>query len=177
MRLENAFEVAAPPERAWELLLDVPRVVPCMPGATLTETVDDSHWKATMQVKLGPVTLTFAADVAREQVDEAARRVVLSARAREQRGRGGATATVESTLEPDAGGTRVAVVTDLQLSGPAAQFGGPVVKDVAAELTRSFADCLRSELAETPPSPGGAASPVAGFRLLVRALLGRLRRL
>src|SRR5919204_149461 len=96
--------------------------------------------------RVSAMTPPFAAAYAATPGDAAAGRVVLSARAREQRGRGGATATIESTLAPDAGGTRVAVVTELQLSGPAAQFGGPVVKDVAAELTRSFADCLRSEL-------------------------------
>src|SRR4051812_12703779 len=83
MRLENSFEVPAPPEQAWALLLDVPRVVPCMPGAELTETVDESHWKAQIAVKLGPMSMTFGADIARETVDEASRRVVLATKARE----------------------------------------------------------------------------------------------
>jgi carbon monoxide dehydrogenase subunit G len=177
MRLENAFEVAAPPEQAWELLLDVPRVLPCMPGADLAETVDDSHWRATMQVKLGPVALTFAADVTREEVDAAARRVILSTRAREQRGRGGASARIESTLEQIDAGTRVAIVTDLQLSGATAQFGGPVVKDVAAELTRRFAECLQEQLTIAPAAAdAGPAKPISGFALLLRALLARIRR-
>ncbi len=76
MKLENSFEVAAPPEKAWDLLMDVPRIVPCMPGAKLDEVVDDDHWKATMQVKLGPISLTFATDVERKEADEAARQVV-----------------------------------------------------------------------------------------------------
>jgi carbon monoxide dehydrogenase subunit G len=177
MRLENSFEVAAPPERAWELLLDVPRVVPCMPGAELTETVDGSHWRAKLGVKLGPVALTFAADVERTEVDEASRRVVLATRARELRGRGGAQATIESSLAAGANGhTRVAVVTDLTLSGPAAQFGGPVVKDVAAQLTRQFAACLQTQLTSEPTASPVPARPVGGLRLLLRALLARLRR-
>lgn len=179
VRLENAFEVPAPPGRAWELLLDVPQVVPCMPGAELTETVDESHWKATMQVKLGPVALTFLADVSREEADESARRVVLATRAREQRGRGGASATIESTLEPAGDGTRIVVTTDLQLSGAAAQFGGPVVKDVAAQLTRQFADCLQRRLASASPAETPATAPppkpVGAFALLVRALARLLR--
>jgi carbon monoxide dehydrogenase subunit G len=174
MRLENSFEVAAPPERAWALLLDVPRVVPCMPGAQLTETVDDTHWKATVAVKLGPMSMTFAADVAREQVDESARRVVLATKARELKGRGGATATIESTLEPVAGGTRVSVVTEPQLSGPAAQFGGPVVKTVAGQLTQQFAACLQGQLADEPTA-AEPQQPVGGFALFLRGLLARLR--
>ena len=100
VKLENSFEVAAPPEKAWDLLMDVPRIVPCMPGAKLDEVVDDDHWKATMQVKLGPISLTFATDVERKEADEAARRVVLGANARETRNRGRASATIESTLAP-----------------------------------------------------------------------------
>ncbi len=176
MRIENSFEVPAPPERAWELLLDVPRIVPCMPGAELTETVDETRWKARMAVKLGPVSLTFAADVARERVDEAARRVVLSTKARELKGRGGATATIESTLEPAGAGTRVVVVTDLQLSGAAAQFGGPVVKTVAGELTERFASCLQGKLGAEPAAETRPQKPISGFATLWRALLSRLRR-
>jgi uncharacterized protein len=180
MRLENSFEVPAPPERAWALLLDVPRVVPCMPGAELTETVDETHWKARIAVKLGPMSMIFATDVAREQVDEAARRVVLSTKARELKNRGGATATIASTLEPVEGGTRVLVVTDLQLSGPAAQFGGPVVKTVAGGLTDQFAACLKGKLADgtagAQVAAGAPARPVSGLALLWRSLLARFRR-
>lgn len=176
MRIENSFEVPAPPERAWELLLDVPRVVPCMPGAELTETLDETHWKARMAVKLGPVSLTFAADVAREQVDESARRVVLSTKARELKGRGGATATIESTLEPAGEGTRVSVVTDLQLSGAAAQFGGPVIKTVAGQLTDQFAACLQGKLGDEPTAATGPVEPISGFAMLWQALLSRFRR-
>ncbi len=148
MRLENSFEVAASPEAAWRLLNDVPRVVPCMPGAELTEVVDENAWKATMQVKLGPISLQFLADVTREQVDEAARRVVLAAKAREARGRGSAQATIESTLAEAAAGTQVAIVTDLTLQGAVAQYGRGIVADVAAQLTGRFADCMAGLLAE-----------------------------
>ncbi|HET8606895.1 MAG TPA: SRPBCC family protein [Gaiellaceae bacterium] len=175
MRLENSFEVPASPERAWALLLDVPRVVPCMPGAELTETVDDAHWKAQVQVKFGPVALTFAADVSREAVDEAARSITLVTKARETKGRGAAGATIESSLAPAAEGTRVTVVTDLQLSGAAAQFGGPVVKDVAAQMTRQFADCLQGQLGEEP-APAQSTRPISGLSLLLRSLAARFRR-
>jgi uncharacterized protein len=171
MKLENSFQVPGPPDAAWELLLDVPRVVPCMPGAELTEVVDDSNWKAKMNVKLGPIALTFATDVSRQEVDEAARRVVLSAQGRELRGRGQARATVESTLASVDGGTRVDIVTDLHLSGPAAQYGRGLVADVSTQLLGRFADCLRAQL-ESQAEPERAeaavpqtAKPVGGLRL------------
>jgi carbon monoxide dehydrogenase subunit G len=176
MKLENSFEVPASPETAWELLLDVPRVVPCMPGAELTEVVDDSNWKAKMNVKLGPISLTFATDVERTEVDEAARRVLLSASGRELRGRGNARANVESSLASVNGGTRVDIVTDLHLSGPAAQYGRGIVADVSEQLVGRFADCLRAQLdtSQVPEAAEAAvaqaAKPVSGLRLFFAAL-------
>jgi carbon monoxide dehydrogenase subunit G len=182
MKLENSFEVPGSPEAAWELLLDVPRVVPCMPGAELTEVVDDSNWKAKMAVKLGPISLTFATDVERTEVDEAARRVLLSASGRELRGRGNARAKVESSLASVNGGTRVDIVTDLSLSGPAAQYGRGIVADVSEQLVGRFADCLRAQLdsSQEPEAAEAAvaqaAKPVSGLRLFFAALWRSLTR-
>jgi uncharacterized protein len=182
VKLENSFEVAAPPERAWELLMDVPRIVPCMPGAKLTEVVDDSHWKAEMGVKLGPIGLTFATDVAREEVDEAARRVRLGATAREVRNRGRAQAAIESRLSPlDGGGTRVDITTDLMLSGPAAQYGRGLIQDISSQLVSSFAECLQSQLAPSQEAAEAAVSrqakPVSGLTLALGALRRALARI
>jgi carbon monoxide dehydrogenase subunit G len=183
VKIENSFEVPAPPEQAWALLMDVPRIIPCMPGAKLDETVDDSHWKATMAVKLGPISLSFITDVAREEEDEAARRAKLSAKAREARGRGNARATIESTLTPQNGGTRVDIVTDLQLAGAVAQYGRGLVEDVSTQMVTKFADCLKAQLAASPEEADAVvkaqARPVGGLRLGLGALwrsLGRLFR-
>jgi carbon monoxide dehydrogenase subunit G len=172
--MENSFEVDAPPERAWELLMDVPRVIPCMPGAELTETVDDSNWKAKVGVKLGPISLTFNADVERTEVDEAARRATLRAMAREARGRGNAQAIITSSLAPADGGTRVDIATELALTGAVAQYGRGIVQDVAAQLVSRFADCLQKQLAASPdeavPAAPAAAKPVSGLSLGLRAV-------
>ena len=168
------------PEKAWDLLMDVPRVIPCMPGATLTETIDDSHWKAKMGVRLGPIALTFDTDLTREVADAAARRATLSARAREARGRGTAQATIESTLAALDGGTRVDVATDLTLSGAVAQYGRGIVEDVSRQLVKSFADCLRAQLVAAPEEAQVAvaaqAEPVGGLRLGLGAVWRRITR-
>lgn len=181
MRIESSFHVPAQPAQAWGLLMDVPRVIPCMPGATLEEEVDGSNWKTKMAVKLGPISLTFATDVCREVADEEAGRVVLSANAREVRGRGSARATIESTLAPEGGGTTIGVVTDLTLSGAVAQYGRGIVQDVTEQLLVRFADCLRLQLddpaATTVPASLPPSKPVAGGRLVLRALLSSLTRL
>jgi len=174
MRLENAFDVPAPPEHAWRLLNDVPRVVPCMPGAELVEVTGENAWKAKLHVKLGPIALQFLADIAREQVDEASGRVVLAVKARESKGRGSADATLESRLAPAGEGTHVDIATDLALRGAVAQYGRGIVADVAGNLTEQFARCIAAKLAEAPAEPGSvdpqAPAPVGGLRLMLGAL-------
>jgi carbon monoxide dehydrogenase subunit G len=182
MRLENAFDVPASHEDAWRLLNDVPEVVPCMPGAELVEVTGEDAWKAKLHVKLGPIALHFLADVAREEVDEAAGRVVLAVKAREAKGRGSAEAKIESRLS--AGGddtqTRVDIATDLALRGAVAQYGRSVVADVATRLTSQFAQCIAAKLADKPSAPSSAPAPIGGLRLLFgslwRSLFHRSRR-
>jgi hypothetical protein len=182
MRLENSFEVPASRQAAWDLLMDVPRIVPCMPGATLTETVSGDAWKADMAVKLGPISLTFATDVTRESADPAAGSVILSAKAREKRGRGGAQARIESSLTEVEGGTRVDIATELTMSGAVAQYGRGIVQDVSAQLVQRFADCLKAQLAaETPEQAAAAAAehqaqPVQGLSLGIGAVVRSLAR-
>lgn len=181
MKLENSFTVEAPAEAAWDLLMDVPRIIPCMPGAKLDEVVDDSNWKATMQVKLGPIGLTFATDVERTETDEAAKRVVLQATAREVRNRGRAQATIESSLAASNGGTRVDLVTDLALSGTVAQYGRGLIQDISSQLVTSFAECLQAQLAAVPEEAAAAtaaqAQPVGGLSLFFGALRRKVARL
>jgi uncharacterized protein len=185
MRLENSFEVAAPLPVAWRLLNDVPNVLPCMPGAELEEVLSENAWKAKLHVRLGPIALQFIADITREDVDEAAGRVVLVSKAREAKGRGGADARIESVLSTSGTGSRVDLLTDLELRGAVAQYGRGVVADVAARLTSEFANCLARKLNDTKqqspaggPEDTGAASravvapmPVKGLRLVLRAFV------
>jgi uncharacterized protein len=189
VKLENSFDVPASPEAAWDLLMDVPRVIPCMPGAELIETIDESHWKARMRVKLGPISLSFLTDVTREEVDEAERRVKLAAKAREERGRGAANATIESSLQSEGARTQVMTVTDLALTGMAAQFGRGLVEDVTVQLLDSFAYCLEQQLKAEPGNPSAASSAapeppepraVSGLAVgaaAMRSLAGRHKRL
>jgi hypothetical protein len=180
VKIENAFEVPAPPEAAWAILNDVPRVLPCMPGAELEEVVDQNTFKVTMHVKLGAVALRMATDVRREHADDEARTTVLVADAKDEKGRGGASATITSSLEQAGEGTRVTVVTELQLRGTLAGMGRGVVGAVASELVKSFAARLSDELhARTATGRNESAAappirPIGGFRLLLRALAGRL---
>jgi uncharacterized protein len=179
LKLQNSFEVAASPEEVWDLLMDVHRVIPCMPGAKLDEEIDEKTWKATMAVKLGPIALSFKTDVKREEADAAARKTRMSAKAREARGRGNAAATIDSSLTPHNGGTRVDIATDLTLAGAVAQYGRGLVQDVSSQLVGQFADCLERQLAGSEEEAGAAVAaqsrPVSGLRLGLGAFWRRIR--
>ncbi|HEX5618530.1 MAG TPA: SRPBCC family protein [Solirubrobacteraceae bacterium] len=156
MKLSNDFTVPAPVERAWEVLLDVERVAPCLPGASL-EGEQDGEYAGTMKIKIGPITTSYKGTVKIEEADEAGRRAVMRAQARDSRGQGTAAATITSTMEEVEGGTRVHVETDMRVTGPAAQFGRGVMQDVSAKLMGRFADCLAAEMA----GAGATAAPPA----------------
>ncbi len=181
MKLENSFIVPGATDQVWKFMLDVERVVPCMPGAEITETVDERTWKGKVSVKLGPVSLAFAGTVVREEANEAARRVVLNARGSESRGKGTAAATVTSQLEPADGGTRVGIITDLTLSGAVAGYGRGLIADVSKRFTDQFAECLASQIsasgAEAAAPPAGAAKPISGIRLALWALFRAIARI
>jgi carbon monoxide dehydrogenase subunit G len=158
--LENSFEVPASLDRVWPYLLDVEKVVVCMPGAELTETIDADNFKGAVKIKLGPVSLAFSGAVTVAERDDEAHRVVLKGSGMEQRGKGRASVTVTTTAEAAEAGTRVVVVQDLQIQGQIASMSRGMMGDVSAKLTKQFADCLKANLsAEEKPAP--AAEPVA----------------
>jgi uncharacterized protein len=178
MRLENSFEVPAPIDRVWDHMMDVERVVVCMPGAELTERIDDRHFKGKVTVKLGPVSLSWAGQVAMDEVDEMAHKVVLKAKAMEQRGKGSANATVTSTMQGANGLTKVSIVQDLNIQGQAAQFGRGMMEEVTAKLTKQFADCLQASMggaSDAPAAGAGVQGPaIGGLRLGLSALGARI---
>jgi carbon monoxide dehydrogenase subunit G len=188
MQLENRFDVPASPEAAWTLLNDVPAVLPCMPGAELVEVVDTDRWKARLQVRLGPISLQFLADLSRETTDLPERRAVISVDAREAKGRGTARATITSAVEEATAGASVSIVTELALRGPLAQYGRPIVAPVAEQLTEQFATCITKKLTSTPSKPEDevtpqqtatsteTSEPLDGVRLLLAALRRALTR-
>jgi carbon monoxide dehydrogenase subunit G len=163
MRLTNEFTVPAPPDRVWAVLLDVGRVAPCLPGASLESSDGDEH-TGTMTVKLGPVTSRYAGTVRIEEADQAARRAVMRAEASDARRKGAASATITSVMEPVEGGTRVLVETDLVVTGPVAQFGQGVMQDVSATLMRQFAERLAQEMSDEPDAPETEVAAEAGAR-------------
>ena len=170
MKLTNEFVVAAPLARTWDTLLDVPRVARALPGASIDPRADGDAYRGTMKLKLGPVTTEYAGTARLQDADEDERVASFHVQAREARGQGSAAATITGRLTPAGEGTRVAVETDLQVSGRQAQLGRGMMEDVAAAVLAEFSSRLEREmLGQGEPDAENEALDVGG------AVMGPIR--
>jgi carbon monoxide dehydrogenase subunit G len=148
MKIDVSFSVPVPPQKAWPLLLDVPRIVPCLPGASLTADLGDNRYKGQATVKVGPVQLTFAGEAQITDIDDTAHTARVIAKGADAKGRGSASATADFALVAEGEGTLITVVTDLQLVGAVAQYGRAqgLIKEIANQIVEQFAANLRSDI-------------------------------
>jgi carbon monoxide dehydrogenase subunit G len=151
MQLEHHFTVPVPAVQAWQALLDVERIAPCMPGATV-DSFDGETIEGKVKVKVGPIQVAYAGTAKFVEKDAASHRAVIEARARESRGAGTAVATITTVLNEAGSSTDVTVTTDLQITGKPAQFGRGVMAEVGDKILGKFADCLAGELARDAPT-------------------------
>ncbi len=160
MEFDNSFDVPLPPDQTWAVLMDIPRIAPCMPGAELTEVVDARNYKGKISVRLGPVALAFAGRVEIDAIDEANRSAKVKAQGSDAKGRGAANATASFRIEPAGAGSKVLIHTDLMLSGAVAQYGRGVgmIQATAAQIIGQFAGNLRAQLAREVAAPLVAAA-------------------
>jgi carbon monoxide dehydrogenase subunit G len=161
MELEHSFTVPVPEDRAWDVLLDVERVAPCMPGASL-DSVDGDEIKGRIKVKVGPIAMTYAGTARFTERDPHAHVITLEASGKETRGAGTASATVRSMLEGEGAQTHVVVHTTLNVTGRPAQFGRGVMAEVGGKLIGIFAANLADMLAAEPPADRGSATGQEG---------------
>ena len=177
IRIENAFTVPAGVERAWQVVNDVPRIVPCMPGAELTEATGDGTYRGNVKVKIGPVQLQFNGEAKLYDIDPVARSMKMRSRASDVKGRGTVASEMTFAMKPSGGQTEVHVTTDLTLTGAVAQYGrgAGLIKEVANQFTQEFAANLEKLVREdAPPAVTAPAKPVSGLALLFAALRAML---
>src|ERR671930_261631 len=149
--MEQSFEGQAPLAQVWEALIDLEKVSPCLPGASITGHDEDGTYHGEFQVKLGPTTAAYRGTIKIESSDAESHTATLAARGTDKRGQGGASATIVNTLHEAEGGTRVDAVTDFTITGRLASFGrGGMVQDLSNRLLRDFASCLQQRLAAEP---------------------------
>jgi uncharacterized protein len=161
MQIEKTFTVKAPRAAVWEFLTDPTRVARCLPGAAITEKLDEQSWGGTITVKVGPVTANYRGKMRFERLDEAAGEAEIVASGQETRGKGGADMRMKSRVAEGAPGeTEVTVVSDVNVVGVLAQFGRGMIQDVSDQLFGKFRDCMQREL-EAPAAPATPAETQA----------------
>jgi carbon monoxide dehydrogenase subunit G len=159
MEMDHSFTVPVPPDRAWDVLLDVERIAPCMPGATVDE-FDGEVVTGRIKVKVGPVSLTYRGTAKFTERDPDAKVILLEASGKETRGAGTASATVRASLEPESGGeaTKAIMHTTMNVTGRPAQFGRGVMVEVGGKLVEQFAQNLRQLITDDSAGRGGGAA-------------------
>ncbi len=158
MKLENRFTVPVPVDEAWRVLLDVERIAPCMPGATLT-SVDGDAFEGKVKVKVGPINLTYGGKARFVSKDDATHVAVIDGSGKETRGTGTAKALITCRLIDKGDTTDVEVDTDLNVTGKPAQFGRGVLADVSSKLVDQFAACLSEEIRSGTPTDAPVPDP------------------
>jgi len=147
VQIENQFEVATSPDRVYSFLLDVNRVVTCMPGAELSEVVDPTTFKGKVRIKVGPITVSYNGTASITERDDDARAATLQAEGRETSGPGSARATARMSVDDGGNGSStVKLVTDFTVAGRIANFGRGVMEDVSKRLVAQMADCIKANL-------------------------------
>ncbi len=197
VKINESFQVDAPIEEAWAMLSDPIKVVTCVPGAKITETIDERNYKGTVSMKVGPVVTNFKGDIEIERLDEATHELVLLGNGMDAKGKGSAKMKLVGTLRSlDGGGTEVSTSMELSVSGRLAQFGSRLMEDISSRVFEQFVECFQASLqpalatpavdaaavgeaavgnavetgVETPPAQAQAAEPVKALPLLFQAI-------
>ncbi len=195
MQLENSFQVASPPDKVFAYLLDVNKIVGCVPGAELTEVVDLTTFKGKVKVKVGPITVAYNGTARISERDDTHRTAVLTAEGKEVTGPGSARASATMRVQTAGEGSVVEIATEYHVAGRVAQFGRGVMEDVSKRLINDMARCIQANLEAEEPGPATddvaaaversapaprtaqAASEVNAFALLWHLIKVRVARL
>ena len=196
MQLENSFSVNAAPDRVFAYLLDINKVVGCVPGAELSEVVDPTTFKGKVKVKVGPITVGYSGTARIAERDDAARSATLEAEGRETTGPGSARAKALMKVDAEGSGSVVKITTDYSIAGRVAQFGRGVMEDVSRRIVNDMAACIKANVegqepgsapaieggapSESPaaaPAPVATAKPINAIPLFFSVLWTGIRRL
>ncbi len=188
MEFDNTLDVPLPPAEAWKLLLDIKRIATCIPGAELTEVVDDTTYKGKVAVRLGPVALSLVGQAKFEEIDAANRKARVKAQGADPKGRGSTDSVIDFRIEPASTGSKVVIHTNVKLSGAIAQYGrgAGMIQRFASQLIGQFGEALKAQLAaspssaaslETPVAAAPPAKPISGFTLIAKVIRDSILRL
>ena len=188
MEFDNTLDVPLPPAESWTLLLDIKRIATCIPGAELTEVVDDATYKGKVAVRLGPVALSLVGQARFEQIDHANHQARVKAQGSDSKGRGSTDSVIDFRIEPAGTGSKVVIHTNVKLSGAIAQYGrgAGMIQSFASQLIGQFGDALKTQLAanqssaaspEAPVTSTPLAKPISGLTLIAKVIWDSIVRL
>ncbi len=144
--ITKTFEVDSTAEETWAHLSDPEKVVICVPGASLTEKVDENNYKGEVELKFGPVKAKYAGLINFTERDAAKRKMVLRGTGTDSKGKGGAEMKMEGNLSPKGRGTEVTVTMELNITGMLAQFGSRMINDVTDQVFKQFVSNFKNQL-------------------------------
>jgi carbon monoxide dehydrogenase subunit G len=163
LEIKKSFVIKAPADAVWDFLTDPRRVAGCLPGAAITEKIDEQSYAGTITVKVGPVTASYKGKMRFERLDRAAGEADIAASGQETKGKGGADMRMKSrVVEKAPGETEVEVVSDVNVVGVLAQFGRGMIQDVSDMMFQKFSDAMRRELESAAPAPEAPAAAASG---------------
>ena len=165
VQLERSFPMPAPPEVVWKMLQDVELVAGCMPGARITERIDERHFKGTVSVRVGPATMTFRGDIEVQGLDAATKSLHLLGKGTDSTGTSGASMDLTASVQVTDAGSQLVGKSEVSMSGKAAAFGSRVMNTVADQVLKQFADNFALKVqALASPAPASAPQGVAASK-------------
>jgi carbon monoxide dehydrogenase subunit G len=176
MEFDNTLEVPLPPAEAWKVLLDIRRIATCIPGAELTEVVDERTYKGRVAVRIGPVAMSLVGQARLEEIDHDNHQARVKAQGADPKGRGSMDSVISFRLEPAGTGTRVLIHSDVKLAGSIAQYGrgSGMIQSVASQLIGQFGNALKEQIAQSGSQADTAAppavKPISGLSVLGKAV-------
>jgi carbon monoxide dehydrogenase subunit G len=180
VQLSRTFPLPASADTAWAVLQDIAAVASCMPGAKITERVDDTHYKGTVAMKVGPASLSFRGEIEVKGVDASSRTLRLSAKGTDTTGSSAASMDLTARIDAlDAKSCNLAGESEVSMSGKAAAFGsrliGPVSDQVLSQFAANFAARLQALPAQAAQAP--EAKPLNALGLMWAVVKGWFRSL
>jgi hypothetical protein len=166
VQLDKTFPLPSSPAIAWEFLQNIEAVAGCMPGAKLTERVDENHHKGTVAVRFGPVTMSFRGEVEVQDVDAATQTLRLIGKGTDSTGNSGVSMNLLARIDAaDGGMSELVGSSEVSMSGKAAAFGGRMMNSVADKILLQFADNFAAQVAALQAlgaDPAGAGDGAPG---------------
>lgn len=169
VKVEKSFQVQEPIQKVWDFLSDPKKVVVCVPGAQITEQIDDRHYKGSISVKVGPTVSDFKGQVEIVRLDPAAYEIEMMGKGQDARGKGSASMTMTGKLKEIPGGTEVLSVSETNVVGILAQMGGRMIQEVSNIMFDKFSANFKQQL-QGQPTPAGAPQPISGLGLAFSAI-------